>query len=418
MSVAIIWMWAAGMMCAACLIENKYPGKIFLFDKNNEIGKKVAITWGGRCNVTTGLRSNKDIMSNYVRGALFLKFAMRKFWPVKVIKWFEDHNVALKVEKDMRVFPVSNKSEDIILIFEKILTASDSVYLCLDTPVLNIIKDVKNSITNFVVSTSISTYCFDEIVITTWWNVYQKTGSSWDAYTWARSFWHTITKLWPSLNSFLVRESWVKSLQGISLPNAKIIFIINWKLKKVSWSLLFTHRWLSGPLAFKLSSYIAYQEISSSSLFSVTIQFDSEKDFEYWNKKILTYISQYPKRQVSKMLWSFFSKKIVDVLLDFVRPSLKKLECFSLAKEDRKKICHFFSWVNIDLLGRKIGDEFVTAWWIKTEEVNNKTMESNFCDNLFFAGEILDIDGFTWWFNLQAAWCTWKMVANELLKRS
>jgi len=402
------------MMCAATLLENNFLGTVFLFDKNTSIGKKVSITWGGRCNVTTGNTNIKKILQHYPSWSKFLVSAMKKFSPSKVIERFEIHGVDLKIEKDMRVFPKSDKSIDIINVFESLFSQHKNIKLHLGEAILDIQK--KNN--EFVVTSVFDEYIFDVVVVATWWNTYTQAWSTWNTYKRIQNFWHIIVPLAPSLWSFFVVEKWVSELQWLSFSSACITFEINGVRTKIDGSLLFTHWWISGPLVFMLSAYLAYIFVDAQHLFSVVLQFDSQKDFQYWDKKILEYTKLYPSKQISTLFTHFFSKKFSSVVIKHVFPSLLDINCSSLSKHIRKTICHFLSSTDITLLGRKIGDEFVTAGGVLTDEINSKTMESNLCDGLFCIWELVDVDWFTWWYNLQAARCMGKVAGLKISNMS
>lgn len=410
MRVAIIGAGAAGMMCAATLIEQNFGWEIHLFDKNKKIWEKVAITGGGRCNVTTGLRDRKKLLSKYIRGWDFLDFAMRKFSPLAVFKWFESHGVALKIEQDNRVFPQSNKSADVIWLFENIFL-SGSVIQHLWEWVQNVMK------TNvwFSLVTSSGEYPFDVVVIATWGNAYQHTWSTWDAYAWAQSMWHHITNLGPSLSSFVVEEKWLTELSGISFPYADFMF---WD-KTISGPMLFTHWWISWPLTFELSAHLAYEEVDPVHTYAVKINFYTDKKFDFWNKLLIDKSASEQNKLLKNILYDFFPKRFVDLFLQNIFPEWTDLKMTNMKKEDRKKLAHLLSGeFPVTLIWRKPGDEFVTAGGVDLSEIDPKTMQSLLIPNLYFAGEVVDVDWVTWWFNLQSSWAMGRLIALHLLDKS
>jgi predicted flavoprotein YhiN len=225
--IGIIGWGAAGMMAAATIVERFETGlgqvkstkestsetweqelpHIILFEKNKELWTKVRISGGGRCNVTTGYYKKQDLQNKYTRGREFLSHAMGQFWPRKMTQRCEFHGVPLTCEADMRVFPTSNTSHDIVNIFERIIDWYVDIHF--NEWVTSVQKNVDNT---FTLTTSVNIYTVDILVVTTWGNAYTHTWSAWDGYTIARQFWHTITQIGPSLNSFLVAEDRSKNV--------------------------------------------------------------------------------------------------------------------------------------------------------------------------------------------------------------
>jgi predicted Rossmann fold flavoprotein len=211
------------MMCAATLLENMpstEPLSVALFDKNTKLGVKVLISGGGRCNVTTGITDKKTLLSKYIRGSDFLKPTLSSFPPQKVKARFENHGVPLKIEDDLRVFPVSDNGKDIVGIFEKLfLSQSNFLENYLGHGITSVQKNEKIFTLTLDDGT---TQTADILVIATGGNAYAKTGSSGDGYEFARQLGHSITALGPSLNSFLSAQERPKKLSGLSLSSAKL----------------------------------------------------------------------------------------------------------------------------------------------------------------------------------------------------
>lgn len=410
--IAIIGGGAAGMIAAATLLEENVDADIYLFDKNPVLGKKVSISGGGRCNVTTGITDKNILFSKYTRGSKFLIPAINTFPPEKVFKWFEDHNVPLKIEKDLRVFPKSDIGSDIVRVFEALF--KKKIHVCLNETM----KSLKPNGKGFHIETSKNKYDFDIVVITSGGNAYKHTGSSGDGYDFAKACGHTITKLGPSLNSFEVKESWCKELSGISLENVKFETSLKNKTKiSVNGPFLFTHFGISGPATFALSSHLAFNEISKENPITISLFPDSKKNFDSWNNELLNEILENSKKQINYILSGFLPKRLVEEILKIanIKPEKKGSE---VSKEERKKISHLLSGeLKLTLLSRRPGDEFVTAGGVSLEEVNKKTMESKLRSDLYFAGEVLDIDGLTGGFNLQSSWATGRLAGISIAKK-
>ncbi len=410
MRVAIIGGGAAGLMAAATLLEQNPGCEIHLFEKNKILGQKVIISGGGRCNVTTGITDKNLLRKKYTRGADFLIPALTAFPPTKVRGWFERHGVPLKVEEDLRVFPVSDDGHDVVGAFEK-LFANGGVNLHLSEPV----KALAPLESGFSLETGKGATSFDAVVITTGGNAYRHTGSAGDGYAFAKACGHTITKLGPSLNSFETADNWPKQISGLSLPMARLeAHDEDGKKKRADGPILFTHFGVSGPAVFALSSHLAFTPLTKDHPIEMTIIPDAEQTFETWD----TFLSEsfYGSRNalVRTVLSERLPKRFVEqVLLHAKIPYDQK--GVTLTKDQRRQIAHLLSGqLNLSLAARRPGDEFVTAGGVALEEVDPKTMRSLKNQNLYFAGEILDVDGVTGGFNLQASWATGYLVGLSI----
>lgn len=412
MKIAIIGGGAAGMMVAATLLETEINAEIYLFESNNILGKKVSISGGGRCNLTTGITDKAILLSKYTRGARFLIPAFYVFSPDKVISWFESKGVPLKREDDFRIFPKSDLGTDVIKVFEKILKAKAFIHLNESVKKITPLPGE-----GFYLETKNKSYSFNIVVITSGGNAYGHTGSKGDGYNFAKSCNHTITKLGPSLNSFEVKQEWCKTLAGISLPNVKLEYMQREKSKiSVNGPFLFTHFGISGPVTFALSSHLAFEEISKENPKEISFFPVANSNFDFWNKELLDTFAQSPKKQVKHTLSKHLPKRLAYEILTLCKANPDK-KSNEVSKEERKNIAKAFSGqIKLALISRMKGDEFVTAGGIKLDEVNKNTMESKITPNLYFAGEILDVDGLTGGFNLQSAWATGRLAGLSIAK--
>lgn len=390
MKIAIIGGGAAGMMAAATLIEADQKLEVHLFEKNNKLGTKVRISGGGRCNVTTGIRDRKLLLTKYMRGAEFLKTALGKFSPKACYEWFEERGVPLKNEEDNRVFPVSDNGDDIVAVFEKL-----PIQTHLQESVLNIEP-------RFKITTDKQEYEFDIVIITTGGNAFAHTGSTGDGYHFAKNLSHTITKLGPSLNSFETEQDWPKELSGLALEIAK--------LNDQEGPFLFTHFGISGPVTFAYSATIAFEDMPQTVNFAPT-----NLSFDQINQQLTEILNQNGAKQIHNVL-HFTPKRLTETLLKLshIDPETK---CAELSKDQRKSLAkNLTGSLQLTLKKRRPGDEFVTAGGVTLSEVDPNTMRSKINPNLYFAGEILDIDGVTGGFNLQSSWATGRLAAKSVLQ--
>jgi len=390
--VAIIGGGAAGLMTAINLAAKGLDFKIHLFEKTERLGLKIAISGGGRCNLSTGIRNRQELLSKYPRGAELLKTALGKFSPKATFEWFETHRLPLKTEEDLRVFPKSNQGEDVVKILKQNLGSTEVHYN-------EAIQSLTRETSGFCITTIKDSYSnFDYLVLATGGQAYAQTGSSGDGYSLAKSLGHTITELAPSLNSFETLEKWSHKLSGLVLPKARI--------GSQSGSLLFTHFGISGPLTFAYSAHSAFQNLPQS----INLIPNTELDFEHLDKQIIADLQSNPSKQIVNIFSNYIPRKLCQELLE--NPEQKAAE---FTKESRGKFVKLLKQGIIFTLNkRRPGDEFVTAGGITSSEINPKTLESKLIPGLFFAGEILNYDGVTGGFNLQAAWSTGSLVAKSI----
>lgn len=393
MKVCIIWWWAAWMMCAAVIAESASHHEIHLFEKNRKLWTKVLISGWWRCNVTTGYFKKHDLQSKYIRWRDFLQHAISAFWPRKMRQWVEAHGVPLKVEDDMRVFPQSDNGADVVWIFEKVFREKN-----VQIHFGEWVDTLQKNEWWFVITTKGWTYTFDAVVITTWGNAYAHTWSAGEWYDLAKPLGHTITPLWPSLNSFLVQEERIKTLSGISFPNAQI----SYEKAKVVWPVLLTHFGTSWPAVFAFSAHSTFEKVSRDHPLAIRLTPFAERNTEWRTKRLNDLVQNSPKKQTNTVLGYEFPDRFADALLIVCKIAPEK-KIADLLREEKTVLCKTLGeWILLHLIARRAWDEFVTAWGIDTNEIDPDTLESMVCPWLYFAGEVINVDGVTGWYNLQA----------------
>ncbi len=388
-------------MAAAHACSANPQNRIVLIDRNNGLGKKVIISGGGRCNVTTGIRDIDVLLTKYPRGNTFLRPALSAFSPATVYAWFESHGVPLKTQSNQRVFPQSDDGHDIVRVFET-LFAEHNVDVRLNTSVTRI--DRTNSGFALTLRDHAEPLLADRLILTTGGQAYRATGSTGDGYAFAQSLGHTITPLAPSLNAFLTQEAWPGTLAGVSFPSAALTACIN-GAPSFTGPFLFTHKGITGPAVFALSSLIAFTPYSPSAPLSITINLFPQWSTETLRTHLAGAMTKAPKKTVRSVLGQFVPKSLVDIVAEShsITPQRRAAE---IGKKDLLRVATWLTAIPLTIIGRSAGDEFVTAGGVETIEVDGETMESRVCPNLFFAGEVLNVDGFTGGFNLQASWAT------------
>lgn len=412
MIIAIIGGGAAGMMAAATILETTPTAKVILIEKNASLGRKVIISGGGRCNVTTGIHNVRDLLTRYYRGSKFLTTAMYQFPPDQVYQWFENHGVSLKTEDDLRVFPQSNNGKDIVGVFEDMF-AESNVELILRQGITQVepidsqfsltLKDGRQLLV-------------DVLILTTGGQAYRHTGSTGEGYKFAENLGHAITDLAASLNSFHLQEPWTGELAGVSFEKI-ILRVPNHKEFTATGPIVFTHKGISGPAVFALSAQVAFENYNTTTPLAMTIDFVPDVSLEQLQTALQNDILTSPTRLLSKTLQKWLPKSVIKELqLSFAIP--EDIKNASVSKQMRVDILHWLKSCTVNAIGRGAGSEFITAGGVDTKDVNPRTMESLVCPKLLFAGEILNIDGITGGFNLQAAWATGRLAglrAAELI---
>lgn len=411
-TVAIIGGGAAGMMAAARVSELLPDACVILFEKNAALGKKVKISGGGRCNVTTGIQNVRELLKRYERGSKFLTSAMWNFPPATVYDWFEEQGVPLKTEEDMRVFPQSNNGEDVVAVFERLFTEGN-VELRLRTAVHEVVKNSTGfSITSSQSGADQRTEYVDAVILTTGGQAYRHTGSTGDGYTFAEALGHSTTPLAASLNAFVLSESWTHALAGVSFEDI-ILSCPQQTAYTARGPIVFTHRGISGPAVFALSAKIAFEEYSNQQPLELRIDWVPAANQESLRSAIDAACSNEPKKTLVRLLQTWVPRSLAEQLLTSITVSTHTTlaEC---SKQMRAAVVEALKQCTTHIVGRSAGSEFVTAGGVDTDEIDSSTMQSKITPGLFFAGEIMNVDGVTGGFNLQASWAAGRLAGESV----
>ncbi len=414
---AIVGGGAAGMMAAATLIEQG-EGSVVLFEKNARLGQKVLISGGGRCNVTTGITDIKEILKRYPRGAKFISYAMYEFAPLKVIEWFEEHGVPLKTEEDLRVFPVSDNGNDVVGVFEHIFSSlgnGERAIIKLGTGIVDV-RLRENEEYKFELTTDKGEHFYAKnVVLTTGGQAYRHTGSTGDGYAFAQKMGHNLTPLGPSLSSFFTQDAWVPACAGVSVERATLTLQGANDSWKFSGPFVFTHRGVSGPTIFALSAYGAFEPISKAQNATLFIDFFPDERRDVLEARVAKMAKEHPKKNLINLVDMFFPLTLARVAVDSCDAD-PTLHVAQVSRDTWNRLIDFMKSAKISLNGRGSGEEFVTAGGISTAEIDQKTLQSKLCPGLYFAGEIIDVDGFTGGFNLQASWAGGHLVGKSIIQ--
>jgi predicted Rossmann fold flavoprotein len=411
--IAIIGAGAAGLMAAAAIKETDAEAKVMLFEKNDGAGAKILLSGGGRCNLTNAVTDVKKLILNYPRGGKFLMSAFYRFSPDKVMSWFEEHGVPVKTENDGRVFPKSDSGVSVVNALTSYLKKNGAnIFYRAE------VKKIEKGDKIFKIELKDGKiFEADGVIITTGGSAYKNTGSTGDGYTFAKHFGHTITKLAPSLSSFRLADKWLAEAAGVSFENISLKLVSSGRKKiyERKGSFIFTHHGVSGPAVFALSGMAAYEEFDENSPMTLEMDFFPDKNEEELDKYVHSLTHENGKKCLINFIDIFLPKSFCHVFLDKCEIS-GGITAGQLTREQRLKIVSSLKKFTCEVVGRGGGDEFVTAGGVDLNEVSSSTMESKLCSDLFFAGEVLDIDGFTGGFNLQAAWATGRLAGESAAK--
>lgn len=403
MKILIVGAGAAGMMAAATIIENGSDVEVCLVEKNAVLGRKVVISGGGRCNVTTADSEIRSLIKSYPRGDKWLRYSMHEFPPDVVYNWFEEHGVPLKTE-GKKIFPVSNDGHDVTGMFGKIFE-KNNVEVLLKSTVLSVEKDSDGFKVKF--KDGKERQC-NKLILTTGGHAYRHTGSTGDGYSFAQALGHSIKPLAATLTSFSTTAEWIVDLAGVSIKGAKFKLVGKEKHEFVG-DFLFTHKGVTGPGIFALSSLAAFEECSKEKLLKLFIDFVPDVNYDSLGEKIRDNIAKNGAKSILRILNEYVPKSLLAVI--FKKAGIDGSKVASeIKKKDLNRCIESLKNFEMELNGRTPGSEIVTAGGVDLKEVDSKTMESKICPGLYFGGELLDVDGFTGGYNLQIAWATGRLA--------
>ena len=373
------------------------------------LGRKLLITGKGRCNITSSLDMD-EFIKNIPGNGMFLYSAFKNYTNQDIIKLLKEEGLEVKEERGNRIFPVTDKSLDVLKCFEKKLK-SLNVNIILNTKVKEIL--VEDNIVKGV-KTEKEIINADKVILATGGKSYPLTGSTGDGYVMAQKLGHTITKINPSLVPLeTFDKETCKNLQGLSLKNVQIELIDKNKNKVIYedfGEMLFTHFGVSGPTILSSSAHLVryknIQELFNENKISLKIDFKPALSEEKLNDRILRDFNEEKNKMFRNSLDKLLPQKLIPTIIKIsgINPNKKVNE---ITKIERKNLVKLLKNLEITIKGfRSIDEAIITSGGIKIKEINPKTMESKIIKGLYFAGEIIDVDAYTGGFNLQIAYST------------
>ena len=408
MKVIVIGGGPAGMMAA--IESSKHGNEVILIEKNNVLGKKLSITGKGRCNITSSL-SMDEFIKNIPGNGKFLYSAFNSFTNKDIIQFIEKQGIDTKVERGNRVFPKTDRAQDVVNCFVKKIK-EQKIKVCLNSEVTEILKDKENTVIG--VKTKNEVIKADKIILATGGKSYPLTGSTGDGYKMAKKLGHTIVDLKPSLVPLeTYEEDMHQNLQGLSLKNVEIKLIDiskNKEIYKEFGEMMFTHFGISGPIILSASSHLVryknINELLKNKQIKLIIDLKPALSLEKLDQRILRDFDTEKNKSFKNSLDKLLPQKLIPEIIKISKiPSEIKVN--SITKEQRESLAKTLKNFEVTIKKfRPIEDAIITAGGVNIKEINPRTMESKLIKNLYFAGEIIDVDGYTGGFNLQIAYST------------
>jgi len=407
--IAVIGGGPGGMMAAVAAGEKGH--QVDLFESNEKLGKKLYITGKGRCNLTNAVDIG-DYFDSIVHNHSFLYSALYSYTNTDFMAFLEKHGVPLKIERGDRVFPISDKSSDVIGGFKTALKENRcQVYL--NTRITDLL--IENNSINGVILENGQQKKYDAVILATGGRTYPSTGSDGNFFRILKKYGHQITPQAPGLVPINTKEDWPRDLQGLSLKN--VVLTLNKKtpkgqkkVKSMLGEMLFTHFGISGPLVLSLSSDIS-GDIKD---YSLELDLKPALSIEQMDARIQRDFLKYQNKDFSNALGDLLPAKMIPVMiaLSGIDPVAKVNQ---ITKEQRNKLVACFKHLKIGIAGlRDFNEAIITVGGVSVKEVDPGTMESKLIKNLYIAGEMLDVDALTGGYNIQIAVSTGWLAGNAV----
>ena len=407
MKVVVIGGGPAGMMASITSAEN--GNEVILLEKMQTLGRKLLITGKGRCNITSSLEM-EEFIKNTPNNGMFLYSCYQKYTNKDIIEFLKRQGLEVKEERGNRIFPITDKSQDVLNCFLKRLKELN-VEIRTNEKVQKILVKDKKVVGVVTQNGKINA---DKVILATGGKSYPLTGSTGDGYGMVEKLGHTITNIKPSLVPIEIYDKVIcKELQGLSLRNVEIKLIDKEKNKVIYedfGEMLFTHFGVSGPTILSSSAHLVrYKDIENKlKNHKIVLKIDLKPALteEKLNERILRDFTEFKNKQFKNSLGKLLPQKLIEVVIDRskINPNKKVNE---ITKEERKRLVALLKHFEVEIKDfRPIDEAIITSGGVSIKEINPKTMQSKIVEGLYFAGEIIDVDSYTGGFNLQIAYST------------
>lgn len=398
--IVIVGAGPAGMMAA--IRASQIVSGVVLLEKNQDLGKKLLLSGKGRCNLTNACDLDY-FLARFSRNGQFLRDAFRKFFNQDLMRFFEERGLKLKVERQLRVFPASDRSSSVLNILQNELQKNE-VNVFIDAAVKGVLA--KNKKVEGVLLADGEEIRAEKVILATGGVSYSSTGSTGFGIEEAGILGHKIIPLMPGLVPLKIKQRWPKLLEGLSLKNIRLKITDSEKniISPVG-ELVFTSSGISGPLVFSLSAQTGDLLQKNKNVF-VEIDLKPALSDEQLDARLLREFKSAPKKSVKNTLKTLLPQSLIGVFLDISKIEQDKIVSY-ITQDERKNIAYLLKNFRLDIarLGF-IEDGMVTRGGVSLKDINPRTMESRIVKGLYFAGEMIDVDADTGGFNLQAAFST------------
>lgn len=393
-TIIVVGGGAAGMFAA--IHAKTSSNRVVILESNNRLGKKLAITGKGRCNLT----NNNDI-SEFIpqinSNSEFMYGPFYTFTNTDLVDFFEKRGLKTKVERGGRVFPLSDNAFDVIDVLR-----NELLRLGVEVELGSAVLSIKNDSGYFSIKTKHKSYTADACILTTGGCSYPKTGSDGSGLKLAKNLGHKIISPLPSLVPIEVEETWVKELTGVSLRNVELSLYYKNKVQYSEFGeMLFSHYGLSGPIVLTLSNYIIPEKD-----YIISLDLKPALDKEVLDKRILRDFNKYTNKAIKNSLTDLTINSLIPIILKLSEIDPNKT-VNQISKEERKRLTNVFKGIKFKFKSlRPIEEAIITRGGVDVDEINPSTMESKLVSGLYFAGEMIDVDANTGGYNLQIAFST------------
>lgn len=404
--VLVIGGGAAGMM-AALFARKAGAENVTLLERNNRLGLKIGITGKGRCNLTNDC-TVQDLVDNVPVNGRFLYSAFSQMDSQKTMALFSELGLSLKVERGRRVFPESDRATELVLTLRRAAEKA-GVRVRTEARVDSLTKLPSGAFAVKGAGLSLTTR---NVVVATGGLSYPVTGSTGDGYRLARELGHTIVRTRPALVPLESPDQWVRDLQGLSLRNVTLTSPAGTELGEM----LFTHFGVSGPLVLTASGHIV--DLLPKGPVVLTIDLKPGLSEEQLDARLLRDFAEAPRKQFGNSLDKLLPARLVEAVVRLSGIAATK-QVSQLTREERQGLVALLKALPVTVSApRPVEEAIVTAGGISVKEIDPRTMESKLCDGLFFAGEVMDVSGYTGGYNLQIAWSTGAVAGKSAASRS
>jgi len=396
--IAVIGGGPSGMIAAGRGAE--LGARVILIERNKNPGRKLLLTGNGRCNLTQAEFDIRDMVEKFGENGKFLFSSFSALGVKQTIDFFQNMGVETKVERGGRVFPVSDRAEDVLDALIRYMSMNN-VKVRTDLRITDIDRK-DNRLSRLI--TSEDEVIADYYIFCTGGKSFPGTGSTGDGFRWANQLGHHITELKPALAPVKVKEEWVRELQGLSLKNVELSIFQNEKKISIFGEMLFTHFGLSGPIVLSISKNIG--KLLKDGNVKAVIDLKPALDFVKLDKRIQRDFLEHKNRAFKNSLDALLPKALIPVIIALSGINPDK-QANSITKDERHSLVNLLKNLEMTITGLLGFDHsLVTSGGVDIKEIDPRTMRSKLIENLFFAGEVIDLDGPTGGYNLQMCWST------------